>query len=61
MAAQSATYPEGLNEALAEAFAHAADAKAGRAQSPARECHGLGKGGVQRGGRLAEGAALAGE
>eukprot|EP00965_Chrysotila_dentata_P015865 525018-Pleurochrysis_carterae.AAC.1 len=61
MAAQSAAYPEGLNEALAEALTRAADSLAGRTEEPAREQRGHGAAGPQRGGRQSEGVALGGD
>eukprot|EP00965_Chrysotila_dentata_P111344 3681199-Pleurochrysis_carterae.AAC.1 len=61
MAAQSAAYPEGLNEALAEALARAADSLAGRMEESSIGQRERGAAGPQRGGRLAEGAALGGE
>eukprot|EP00965_Chrysotila_dentata_P032763 1091646-Pleurochrysis_carterae.AAC.1 len=61
MAAQSAAYPKGLNEALAEALTRAAESLARRTEEPAREQREHGAAGPQRGGWLAEEAALGGE
>eukprot|EP00965_Chrysotila_dentata_P079891 2634830-Pleurochrysis_carterae.AAC.1 len=63
LATQSALYPMGMNEALAEALARALGAAA-RQTGDAAECPAAGPPGdvgTALGGRLAEGAALAGE